>query len=735
MSKIQMKVGGMHCSLCTNSINRALSRLDGVVDAQVSIAHQEVLIEYDAGRVLPEKMMRTLNDLGFTPRESDHDTFAEEEQELKKAKRVAWIAGVLVALASILMLITFWQGDSLGNVYGQGFLAILTAVWPASFVLRNAWQSLRRGILNQDVLAGSAAMAGLAGGVIGLFYPVFPAGAFFGATTFVLAFHCIGGYASIMVHVRSSQSVRKLMDLRPDTATRLGGDGKEEEVTVETLHEGDTIRVRPGQRIPVDGKVVQGSSAVDQQLVTGEPLPVDTQQGDEVIGGSLNVNGSLVIKVTHVGEDSFLQKVARQVAEARVMKPGILRLVDRILSIYVPTVFVLAATGGVVWSLGTWMFAGQPDWVRSGFAVLGVLVMGYPCAIGMATPLAIIRASGEAAERGILMRSGEAFQVFRLVDTIVMDKTGTLTEGKPQLTSVWSKEENRNKVLSLAASAEKLSEHPLAHAIVTAASKEQISLKETQSFNALSGRGIEAEIDNQSVLIGTKRLFKERGVKELNLVDPWVKQQQENGQTVVLVGVNQTLIGALALADRAKDDAKRMVAYIQRRGTRVVMATGDHQRVAEAVADHLGISEVKAQLLPEDKRTFVRELQLSGRRVAFVGDGINDAPSLMQADVGIAIGTGTDIAIDAADVVIPGEKLATILQSLELATTSYKMTIRNVFLALAFNGVGIFAAFTGLLHPVWAMLAMGLSLTTVLVHTLFSRIVKVDKIDEEPGIT
>ena len=516
MGSLHMKVGGMHCSLCTKSIYQALGKVDGVIDSQVSIAHEEVLVNYDAGRVRQETLMRTLNDLGFSLRDTDRDdTFAEEEKDLKNAKRIAGIAGGLVSLASILMILRLWQGTSLGFVYSQAVLAILAAVWPASFVLRNAWQSLRRGILNQDLLAASAAIGGLIGGVIGMFWAAFPADAFFGATTFILAFHCVGGYASIMVHVRSSQSVRKLMDLQPEQATHLSANEREEEVSVDSLQLGDHVRVRPGQRIPIDGKVIKGSSAVDQQLVTGEPLPRDINTGDEVIGGSLNVNGSLVIEVTQVGEDSFLHKVARQVAEARVMKPGILRFVDRILNMYVPTVFTLAAVGGLAWSLGSWVFTGEPDWARAGFAVLGVLVMGYPCALGMATPLAIIRASGEAAERGILMRSGEAFQVFRLVDTIVMDKTGTLTEGKPQLTSLWAKENNREDVLSIAASAEKLSEHPLAQAIINAASEEHVTIKETQSFNSLSGHGIEAEVNNQSVLIGTERLLKEHGVDGL----------------------------------------------------------------------------------------------------------------------------------------------------------------------------------------------------------------------------
>ena len=408
----------MHCSLCTQSIHRALRRLDGVSEAQVSLAHQEVLVQYDPGRVSVETVTQTLGQLGYTVREPDHDDImAEEARELAQSLRVAKIAGVLVALAVLLMSVRWAIGPQRAFGIGQGVLASATALWPAAFVFRNAFQVLRRGILNQDVLAAAAATAGLVGGVLGLFWSVFPAAAFFGAATFVLVFHCIGGYTSVSIHVRASQSVQKLLSLQPDIAMCVQDDGSETVVPVSDLKAGDQVRVRPGERIPADGRIIQGASAIDQQWVTGEPLPVDRRVGDPVIGGSVNLTGSLVMTVERVGEDAFLRRVAHQVAEARVMKPGILRLVDRILNVYVPLVFALAVIGGLMWAGEGWFMTGHPLWLRMGFAVLGVLVMGYPCALGMATPLAIVRASGLAAEHGIVMRSGEAFQVFRNVDT------------------------------------------------------------------------------------------------------------------------------------------------------------------------------------------------------------------------------------------------------------------------------------------------------------------------------
>jgi Cu+-exporting ATPase len=722
-AKLQLKIGGMHCSLCTESIDKALTRLDGVHSVQVSIAHEEVLVEYDPARVSPVVVEETLEDLGYTVREPDRaEIFAEEEQELAAARRKAfWAAGLLFG-ASALMAAMMAVGPHPLLAAAMGALALATALGPARFILaRNGWQSLRRGILNQDVLVSAAAVGGLLGGVVGLIMPAFPAGGFFGATVFVLGFHLIGGYASVLVHVRASQSVRRLLALQPQTARRIEADGREAEVPLEELAVGDRVRVRPGERIPGDGTVVEGTSAVDESLVTGESLPRDTLPGDEVIGGSLNQMGSVVVEVTRVGAQSFLRTVARQVAEARAMKPGILRLVDRVLLVYVPAVFAASAAGFLVWTIGPWVWAGQPDMLRAGFAALSVLVMGYPCALGMATPLAIIRASGEAAERGILMRSGEAFQVFKDVTVIVLDKTGTLTEGKPAVVRCLALGREEHDVLQLAASVETLSEHPLAQAIVQGAQARGLELAKAEEFKASPGRGVTASVEGRQVVVGTPRLLEERGV-DISPIRPALAQAQAQGQTAVLVAADRQAVGVVALADRLKPDARPTIEQLRRLGLQPVLLTGDNRRTAEAVAREVGIDDVKAEVLPGDKAEEVRRYQQQGHKVAMVGDGINDAPALMQADVGIAMGAGTDIAIDAADIVLVGERLSALVEARELARRSYRLTATNVSLALGFNGIGVHAAVTGMVPPVWAMLAMAVSVSVVLANSFAGRL-------------
>jgi heavy metal translocating P-type ATPase len=726
-AKLQLKIGGMHCSLCTESIHKALTRLNGVHSVQVSIAHEEALVEYDPARVSPIAVEETLEDLGYTVREPDRaEIFAEEEQELEMARRKAFFAGGILVGASALMAAMLVVGPSLLLAAAMGALALVTALGPARFILaRNGWQSIRRGILNQDVLVSAAAVGGLVGGVAGLFTPAFPAGGFFGATVFVLAFHLIGGYASVLVHVRASQSVRRLLALQPQTACRIEADGREAEVLLEELHVGDRVRVRPGGRIPIDGVVVEGASAVDASLVTGESLPRDTLPGDEVIGGSLNQTGSVVVEVTRVGAQSFLRTVARQVAEARAMKPGILRLVDRVLLVYVPAVFAASAAGFLLWTVGPWIWAGQPDMLHAGFATLSVLVMGYPCALGMATPLAIIRASGEAAERGILMRSGEAFQVFKDVTVIVLDKTGTLTQGKPAVVRCLALGHQNHDLLRLAASAETLSEHPLARAIVQEAQTRGLELAKPEAFKAYPGRGVIAAVEGHQVMVGTPRLLEERGV-DISPIRPALAQVQAEGQTAALVAADGRAVGLVALADRLKPDARLTVEQLRRPGLQPVLLTGDNRRTAEAVAREVGIDDVKAEVLPGDKAEEVRRHQQQGHKVAMVGDGINDAPALMQADVGIAIGTGTDIAIDAADIVLVDQRLGALVEARELARRSYRLTATNVSLALGFNGIGVLAAVTGVVPPAWAMLAMAVSVSVVLLNSFAGRLVPQD---------
>lgn len=722
-TRLQMKLGGMHCSLCTESIHKTVGRLDGVQDVQVSIAHQEALVQYDPTRLNAAAIEQALEDIGFTVHAPDDEAiFAQEERELQMALGKAKTAGVLLLTASALMLATsIWGPDPLRTLV-MAALALFTTFGPARFiVVRNGWQSIRRGILNQDVLVSASALGGLIGGAIGLLVPAVPAGGFFGATIFVLGFHLIGGYVSVLVHVRASQSVRGLLSLEPPTARRIQADGNEIETPLDHLAVGDLVRVRPGERIPVDGAVEEGASAVDESLVTGEPIPQDKLVGDTVIGGSLNQNGSLAVRVTAIGKDTFLRNVARQVAEARAMKPGILRLVDRVLLIYVPAVFAASAAGLLLWSVGLSLGAGQPDFVRASFAALSVLIMGYPCALGMATPLAIVRASGEAAQRGILMRSGEAFQVFKNVRTMVFDKTGTLTEGKPTVVDVQVLSGDTREVLRLAASAESLSEHPLAQAIVTAAQGRGITLAKPTHFDARPGRGIMATIEEHQIVVGTSRFLTEENIDTSALLTH-LEHVQAGGQTGVVVAVDGEAVGVLALADPIKEDAKVSIAQLQRLGLNTLLLTGDNQQTADAVAKSLGIQRVLAQVLPGEKADEIRRLQKQGMQVAMVGDGINDAPALMQADVGIAIGTGTDIAIEAADVVLISERLGALVEARELARRSYQLTVTNVVLALSFNGIGVLASVTGLVQPVWAMIAMAVSVSVVLVNSFAGRL-------------
>jgi P-type Cu+ transporter len=724
-AKLQMKLGGMHCSLCTASIHKALMQLDGVQQVQVSIAHQEALVQYDADRVQPTAIEQALEEIGFAVYDPDEATiFAREEEELRVARRKAWIAGLLLVTASTLMVVIQVTGPDQWWIVAMGILALFTALGPARFIIaRNGWQSIQRGILNQDVLVTASALGGLLGGVLGLFYPTIPAAGFFGATVFVLAFHLIGGFTSVLVHVRASQSVRRLLALEPPTARRVADNGNEVETPLAELAVGDMVRVRPGERIPVDGIMVDGASAVNESLVTGEPLPQDKLPDDQVIGGSLNLTGTLLIQATAVGQASFLRNVARQVAEARALKPGILRLVDQVLLFYVPTVFAAAAAGFLLWSLGVWLIVGTPDLLRAGFAALSVLIMGYPCALGMATPLAIVRASGEAAAQGILMRSGEAFHIFKDIQTIVFDKTGTLTQGKPLVVATLTPNDEAQTVLRLAATVERFSEHPLAQAIVEAAQTQELILVTPTDFEARPGRGVLARVEGQLVLVGTPRLLSEEGI-DIQPLQVALTGVQAQGQTAVLVAVEGEAVGVLALADQIKEEARTVVAQFQRMGLEVLLLSGDNRPTAQAVAQALDIRHVQAEVLPGEKADVIRSLQERGERVAMVGDGINDAPALMQADLGIAIGTGADIAIDAADVVLVGERLTALLTARELARRSYRLTVVNVVLALTFNGIGVLAAVSGLVYPVWAMLAMAVSVGVVLLNSFAGALVQ-----------
>ena len=768
--KIRARIGGLHCSLCTGTIEKALGRLPGVDKVAVSLTHEQALVEYDPAIVRPEQFLQTLRDIGYTisdPRKLR--PFEEEERELiREARRfvlavvlsvaaipiiadpsVGWIGflpalvclslgvfvflvlrstGLWIAIASagglVVMSLTLLYLNLQGYLteaapWLTGALALLLVFGVGRHILYMAIQALRRGILNQHVLLEIGAFAGITGGVIGLILdrPGYPTAPFFAVSVMVGTYHIFSEWLSLIVKTRSSQAVKRLLDLQPETA-RVVRDGKEIELPIEEVRAGELVRVRPGERIPADGIVFGGHSGVDQSLITGEAIPVEKTEGDLVIGGSINGTGTLLVEITAVGEGSFLSQVIRHVEDARALKPGILHLVDRVLRVYTPTVLVVAALAVIGWFVGSWLASGHPDIERAIFAGLSVLVMGYPCAVGISAPLSIVRGAGEAAERGILMRTGEAFQGFRLVKQIVLDKTGTLTEGRPLVREIEAiRSRCEDELLALAAAAEACSEHPLAHAVVEAAFERHVTPPAIDSFEALPGKGVIARLGTREVIVGNPRFLADRGV-DLSQLHSRIEALEAAGRTAIGVAREGRALGIITLADTLRPDAVKAVAALRNAGLKAILVTGDNERAARWVAREVGIEEVHAGVLPQDKAAIVRRLQADSR-VAMVGDGINDAPALMQADVGVAMGGGTDIAIESADIIILSNRLDALAVAREISSRSYGKMVQNVTLAFLFNGIGIPIAATGLIHPIWAMVAMAVSVTAIFFNTLW----------------
>jgi len=723
LQKLQVKIGGMACSFCVETIKKGLGRTEGVAEVNVSLAHEEALIAYDAAKVTATELTDTLRSLGYTVRDPNKvRTFEEEEAELGHERDRLIIAGA-AAWAGFMVMLLMWVGRSHPLVpWFMAALALMMVFGPGFYILRMAGASARRRILNQHVLMEISAFGGLIGGAIGLANPVFRSYEFFGVAVFVTAYHILGGYTSLLVRTRASQAVKRLLSLRPPTA-RVVRDGTEVEIAIADVRTGDHVRIRPGEQVPVDGVVVEGASAVNESLVTGEPLPREKLPGHEVIGGSVNQTGSLLVRVTRVGEESFLEQVARHIQEARALKPGVLLLLDQILKYFVPGVLTVGLATLAFWTLGAWGLWGAPDWERGVLAALAVLVMGYPCALGMATPLAMIRGGGEAARQGILMRSAASFQAFKDVSVVVMDKTGTITHGEPRVVSVVPADaRGADALLALAASLEALSEHPLGQAVAKEAKARGLDLERAEGFEAVAGKGVRATVAGRPVLVGTLRFLAESGVST-DALTAAAAAREARAQTVIAVAEHGQAVGLIGLADALKPDAAEAVRRFRDAGIEPVMVTGDNERTAHAVAEQVGIREVLAQVLPQEKVARVRELQRQGRRVAMIGDGINDAPALMQADVGLAIGAGTDIAIESADVVLVGERLTAAVDAYHIARRTYGKTVQNLSLAFAFNGIGVPLATTGLVMPVWAMIAMAASVTTVLLNSFWGRLV------------
>ncbi len=733
-ARLQVKLGNLHCSFCVSTIEKAVGRLEGVDAVSVSLAHEEGLVTFHPEAVGPQAIVDTLRAVGYSVRDPRKVGLFEEEQAELHAERDRFQVGLALTTVTLGLMIFFWvTGHPLSVTWGERLFAygpwlILGMAVSMTFVvgrpiLKMAVSSARRRIFNQHVLLEAGAFGGLIGGLLGLFVApkVFPPGDFLSVSVFITTYHLLSGYVSSLVRSSSSAAVRRLLDLQPDTA-RVIRDGVEVEVSVGEVSLGEQIRVRPGERVPLDGTVVSGSSAIDESMVTGEPIPADKTAGDEVIGGSVNATGVLVVEVTKVGEDTFLAQVARHIEEGRALKPGIIVLVDQVLKIFVPVVLAAAGLSLLVWTLGDWASTGQVDLSRGIFAALAALVMGYPCALGMSTPLAMMRGGGMAAESGILMRSGEAFQVFGDIDTAVLDKTGTLTAGRPSVVDiVTAGTTTEDDLLAIAAAVEISSEHPLARAVVAAADQRHLEIPDATGFSSITGQGVTAKIAGESVAVGKPDWVAAHGAELAPLADR-IEAMQGTAQTVVAVARDGKLAGLVGIADAIKSDAAEAVARLRAARITPVMVTGDNLATARAVAAEVGIDAVHAGMLPDQKAQIIRDLQGQGHRVVMVGEGINDAPALTQADIGIAMGAGTDIAIESADVVLVGNRLTAVAEARDIGANSYRKTKQNLAIAFTFNGIGVPLAITGLVQPAWAMIAMISSVSLVLANSFATRL-------------
>ncbi len=736
-TQAQFAVGGMACSFCAESIRKAYDRTSGVESVDVSLAHEEVRVEYDADEIAEVALKDTLRDLGYTIRDPDKaQRFAEQQAELAVAKRRLLLAGgASVVTAALMLWMVFITGQFESTSRRMDLLtlglALGTMFGPGRYIVQKAYQSLRRRILNQHVLLEAGAFGGLLGGLLGLFvFPEFPTVHFFAVAVFITTYHILSGYTSLVVRTRASQAVQRLLDLQPETARRVTADGSVEETPVSELAVGDRVRVKPGEAIPVDGEVVSGDSTVDESVATGESMPLEKSVGDDVIGGSVNRTGTLLVEVTATGADAFLNQVAREIEAARAMKPGIIQIADRVLRYFVPAVLAIAALSFGFWIGAPPIWGGDPNVQRGAFAALAVLVLGYPCALGMATPLALIRGGGKAANRGVLLRSGDAFQIVPDVDLVVLDKTGTITVGEPSVKDLVALTGDERALLRTAASAEAFSEHPLADAILEAADRRDVDYADPDRFDAETGNGVRATVNGDGVLVGKPGWLEEEGI-DISGAESAIERLQRQALTVSGVVHDGELVGLVGIGDERKPDAAETIQRLWDNGLTPILVTGDDERTAQAVAEAVGIDRVMADVLPDEKRETVGRLQESGHTLAMVGDGINDAPALTQADIGIAIGAGTDIAIESADIVLMGDRLGGVMDAFEIGTESYKKTRQNLIAAFSFNGIGVAAATTGLVHPVFAMLAMVASVSVVLANSFAAPLLAGDGVQTE----
>lgn len=730
-----LKIEGMTCASCSKAVERAVKKLNGINEASVNLATEKLSVSYDASKLRVTDIKKAVERAGYRAIEEEAAVDKDKERKEREIK-LLWKKFIVSAIFTIPLLYI-----SMGHMIGLHLPSFIDPMMhPTAFALsqliltipviiagnrfyRVGFKTLIKRSPNMDSLIAIGTSAAV---LYGIFATVKIMGGdtsyamdlYFESAAVIITLITLGKYLEAVSKGKTSEAIKKLMGLAPKTAVIIRDD-KEVEIPIEEVEVGDIILVKPGEKMPVDGEVVEGTTSVDESMLTGESIPVEKNVGDGIIGASINKNGSIKYRATRVGKDTALAQIIKLVEDAQGSKAPIAKLADIISGYFVPIVISLAIIAG----LG-WFIAGEGG-VFSLTIFISVLVIACPCALGLATPTAIMVGTGKGAEYGVLIKSGVALETAHKIGTIVFDKTGTITEGKPRVTDVVASNGISEKdLLQLAASAEKGSEHPLGEAIVKGAEEQGMEFKKLDSFRAIPGLGIEVKIDGRNILLGNRKLMNESNISLGELEETSDKLAGE-GKTPMYIGIDGRIAGIIAVADTVKENSKRAIERLHGMGIEVAMITGDNKRTAEAIAKQVGIDRILAEVLPQDKANEVKKLQAEGKKVAMVGDGINDAPALAQADIGIAIGSGTDVAMESADIVLMRSDLMDVPTAIQLSKSTIRNIKQNLFWAFGYNTLGIPVAM-GLLHifggplmsPMLAAAAMSLSSVSVLTNAL-----------------
>jgi Cu+-exporting ATPase len=737
----RMAIRNMHCASCVTRIELALKMTPGVVAARASSLTNTVEVDYQPERTSFDQLRGAIESIGYRvaePKAASREATAgdpvevEREAEYALLMRKFWLAAAIsvpvmaLSYPDLIPGLRDWMpmGSTTRRVVWAllGVLSLPVLVWSGSQFFTGLWDGLKHRTANMHTLIAIGISAAYLYSVVAVGFPqLFPraelAEVFWDVTTVVVALVVLGLALEIKAKGRTSEAIKKLIGLQAKTA-RVERGGREIDLPVEEVVAGDILVVKPGDKIAVDGEVIEGSSALDESMITGESMPVEKRPGDEVIGATLNKTGSFKFRATKVGKDTALASIIRMVQDAQGSKAPIQRVVDTVSGYFVPSVMILGVLAFMAW----YLFGPEPRLVYATIVLVTTLIIACPCALGLATPTSLTVGIGKGAEHGILIRSGDALQSAENIDAIILDKTGTITKGEPALTDVVASGFPEDDVLRLAASLERGSEHPLGEAIVKGAETRGLSLVDAKGFAAIAGHGVGGEVDGRSVLLGNAKLMRDRGIAIEHLLKDW-ERLAEDGKTPMFVAIDGKSAGLVAVADTVKPDSKAAVATLKALGLEVVMMTGDNERTAKAIARQVGIERVLAEVLPDDKAHEVQKLQLEGKKVGMVGDGINDAPALAQADVGFAIGTGTDVAIEASDVTLIKGSLVGVVTAIEISRATMRNVRQNLVGAFGYNvagipiAMGVLYPFIGLLlSPLIAAAAMAFSSVTVVTN-------------------